>query len=381
MKRLLLAMLLSMTILADREPLKVIADDTSNYESSLVRIWPVGCSGCIIAKGAEHAFGLSAAHCTGSVGGTFDVASAGIKVGKGTWIAIDRKRDLALFKLPSKNVPEPVSVISPLPQSGSWLSISHPAGSPVKKQRADLVFKDNLKHNTLRNTRNVFNLRNGKFAGGSSGGPIFISNLKSGTSGLAGISTHGHDNRQIWAAEHGQIMGFMEANEKLMDKDCRNGWCERWRADLPPSPENDVPAPPIEGDLPVWINSDRERSAEHIRVRSLLEKYEKRIAQLEALLQNPVKGNNGQDGKDGKDGSEGPQGQPGTDGLAGRDGADGRPGRDGKDGSVGPQGPPGVVTIRFIDEKGREIKRHEAVASGSTVNVHVDRFKSQDTRK
>jgi len=232
-------------------------------------------------------------------------------------------------------------------------------------------------HATLKNTRNVFDLKNGKFAGGSSGGPIFISNMKSGTSGLAGISTHGVDNRQIWAAEHGQIMAFMEVNEKLMDKDCRV-WCERWKPDLPPAPGNITPGPPIEGDIPDWINSDRERSIEHIRVRSMLESCEKRIAQLELMLQNPIKGNDGRDGKDGMDGTAGLQGIPG---LNGKDGLPGRDGKDGKDGIAGPQGRSGVVTIRFIDEKGREIKRHEAVATGSTVNVHVERFLRKDTRK
>jgi hypothetical protein len=302
------------------------------------------------------------------------VYSSGKKIGQATWIAIDRKVDLALFKMISDNAPDPVPVISPLPESGLWLSISHPAGYPAERQSANLAFADNRVHKVLKAPRNIFNLRDGRFGGGSSGGPIFITNHKAGTSGLAGVSTHGIDNRQIWAAEHGQIMAFMEANEKLLDKDCNN-WCERWQPGLPPLPGNVVPAPPIEGDLPSWINSDRERSAEHMRVRTLLEIYEKRIAQLEALLQNPVKGNNGQDGKDG---GAGPDGKPGKDGLDGRPGRDGQ---DGKDGSVGPRGAAGVVTIRFIDEKGREIKRHEAVVSGSTVNVHVERFLRQDTRK
>ena len=366
MKNMLIAILVTVMVAASN------ADDTSSFSDSTVRVG--GCSGAIIAKGGEQAFGISAAHCCSSVGHSFQVYSEGKYIGLAEWVAVDRKADLAMFKIPSEKIPSSTPIINPLPSEGVWSSIGHPNGQVVQNEKSlEYTGRSTIDTGAERNT---FQILSGKFRGGDSGGPTFISSSRLGTSGIAGVMTHGSttagrvDGRIAFAAQHRQVFAFLKSNEDKMTADCRDGWCENWKLDLPPKPRDNGPAPPVAGALPEWIDSDRERSSEHIRVRSLLEAYETRIAQLEQMLQNlpqkqGSKGEQGLSGKDGKDGSDGPPG---------RDGKDGLPGKDGKDGSKGDSGPPGTITIVFIGEDGKEFKRYASVASGSTVNVKVDRF-------
>ncbi|REK20236.1 MAG: hypothetical protein DWQ45_11300 [Planctomycetota bacterium] len=79
----------------------------------------------------------------------------------------------------------------------------------------------------------------------------------------------------------------------------------------------------------------------------------------------PFRGPPGRDGTDGRDGAPGQDGLDGKPGPQGRDGSPGPPGRDGK---------PGTVTI-VITENGQETARYENVASGSTVEIDINRLK------
>lgn len=275
------------------------------------------CSGVIIVKGPDKAYGVSAAHCCGELNSQFQITTKGGRKSMARWIVVDRSKDLALFCAWSKDVEGVAHVLSPLPDSPEWTAIGYPAGhrgQAVKslEYRATKVIQGT---DGFSGDRNIFQLRAGTFGRGDSGGGVFASRERSGTAGLVGIMSHGG----ISASTNGQLVAFVEASYPKMDKTCRD-CIEKWDTVPPPPPERDMR--PGQHDLPEYLDSDRERGLLLINLMLKIDELEAKIVELESR----------------PSGGDGRPGPPGIAGLDGKDGATGKQGADGRDGQAGPSG-------------------------------------------
>ena len=170
-----------------------------------------GCSGTIIARGKRYAYGLSAAHCCGSLKSTFTFGNPDGSEGRGRWIAVDRKRDLALFVAWARDV----LAVVPVPKQGypDWRqgvdAVGYPGGSGPKWKRFRYRGE-----NQIRSTNGSFrrakydNLGPGRFGGGDSGGGVFYDG-----NFLIGVMTHGGQH----AATLDQVRTFLKAQRDYFD--------------------------------------------------------------------------------------------------------------------------------------------------------------------
>lgn len=298
---------------AEPAPEIATSGDRSAEFSSAVVDMPT-CSGVIIVRGAEKAYGVSAAHCCGDLHSQFDITTASGTKSKARWLAVDRSVDLALFVAWSKNTDGVAHVLSPLPESPEWSAIGYPAGHRGQAVKS-LSFRTRTvieeQGSSRQFERNRFNLKRGHFGGGDSGGGVFAHHERSGVSGLVGIMTHGG----ISATTNQQLVAFVQASYPKMDRDCRD-CIENWNT--APSPPESRDTRPGQHNLPEFIDTDRERGELILRLMARIEALETRLATV----------SNGQDGQTGPAGRDGKDGEPGRDGTDGRNGTDGRDGAD-----------------------------------------------------
>lgn len=181
-----------------------------------------GCSGTIFLIHEEYAWGISAYHCSNAVGTTFTFGNPDGSEGSGRWIALDRDSDLSMFKTWSKDVLASVAVPGFEQPKGQMLitACGYPRRrGPVYKE---VSFRRELYIRNLRNSRWYFVPTWGKFAGGDSGGGVFLTDLSSsekktpevGIDYLVGVMTHGEDDDEIYTATHKQIVDFIVSNAK-----------------------------------------------------------------------------------------------------------------------------------------------------------------------
>ena len=269
----------------------------ADFSSSVVKL--NGCSAVIIAIEGEYAYGLSASHCSGAVDDTFNFTTESGKTGGGRWKKIDRSLDLALFKAFSKDCDDHTHIVRSIPNEPKFFSIAYPhdcAGKvcvgqqKTREQLGGPVLKDIQEAGTNRNFYRA-TFPSGKFAGGSSGGSVFVEGRD--YSGVYGIITH----RQS-SSTNQQMLQFVDeyfAQNPSNCKDCIE--CRDCKK---------VPGPP---DLfGGGKSSDQERRELIANLQNKVQTLEGKLASLEARLEAlpmPLRGLPGEDGKDGRDGKNG----------------------------------------------------------------------------
>ena len=247
-----------------------------------------GCSGTIIAKGEQWAFGLSVAHCA-TVGDSVQVIVSPGKTVQGTWLAKDESSDLALFKLPSVNV---VSVAELGVRGGKCSGYGRHGNKALSYKASGLIIEKTTKRKLI---RDEYTLVDGKFDNGDSGGGVFSSGK------LVGVISHGNKDDDVFAATHDQVLSFVAHQKSLLFKIEIPGG-EKW--------------------------GDKERTVEILKLKKRLDELESRIEMMAAAAGQP--------------GPAGPAGKDGSPGTAGKDGSSGPPGKDGIDGKDGSKGEPGL---------------------------------------
>lgn len=325
------------------------------------------CSAVIIVKGSELAYGVSAAHCTRTVGSQFGFRTQAGKRGNARWLAIDHDKDLALFSCYAADVEGCVPVLEGVPDLASWSAIGYPAGHQGQAHK-ELRFIENHdiheKSGRKIEDRNRFRVVTGVFRGGDSGGAVFAERTEAGVAGLVGIISHDDGSAYgLHASSNRALLDFVNANCNKMEQDCRNGWCYRWQ--VPQKPPGPPAAPPdTEGkkgqhDLPDYIDSDRDRAL-------LIEQLLADVAALKLAnheLQLKLEGLSGKDGPQGPKGDTGPKGDKGDRGEPGLQGLPGRDGLNGKDGSPGKDAEPlDLARLEAIEKLANEPIRFRVVA-------------------
>lgn len=224
-----------------------------------------GCSGTVIAKGKEWAFGLSAAHCAVPGKKVTVILESGKKI-KGEWISVDKVTDLSLFKVPAGEVEGVCSVGDP---GKSFTGHGRHGPKALEYKRVGAVIENKTKRELL---RAEYKLKEGKFDNGDSGGGVF-SNGK-----LVGVISHESEDSDILAATHDQVISFV-AKQKSLSYKITTADGGRW--------------------------GDRERTEEILKLKKRLKELEDRLNSI-AIKPGPP-------GPPGKDGASGRDGSPGSD--------------------------------------------------------------------
>lgn len=224
-----------------------------------------GCSGTVITA---DGYGVGAGHCAKMDKKFSWVGFDNTTTGKGRWLAVDKVRDLALFKIdkPVHHVPVPRSIpVGPVSGCG-W-----PEGTGPSKLALRYSSRDEFTN--LVGDRWVFGVDTGEFRSGNSGGGIFIGDH------LVSVMTHGIDDKWVYGCRHEELLVFL-------------GNAER---ETKATPLTSKVAQPLS--FAGWGDSDRTRE---------IKLLQERVSKLEALItskQSPVPG------------PPGPQGDPGPVGL------------------------------------------------------------------
>lgn len=225
-----------------------------------------GCSGTVITA---DGYGVGAGHCA-KVDRKFNWVGYDNKTkGKGRWLYVDEKRDLALFKI-DKPIAH-VRVPRRLP-AGPITGCGWPEGSGPERLR--LRYSNREEFSNLTGDRWVFAVEAGKFRNGNSGGGVFIG------ADLVAVMTHGVDDQWVYGCRHEVLSAFLSDAEQAI------------QAVFLPPPGVAKPLALGTG----WGDNDRTRE---------IKALQKRVAALEKLLsskQSPVPG---------PPGPPGPRGEPG----------------------------------------------------------------------
>ena len=158
------------------------------YYNAVVRI--DGCSGVIVRTGPEVSVGVSAQHCTGKVGEVVRFRNPDGSGGYARWVAEDVRTDLSLFRVWTRDTKRvSVSVQAngdrPSKEFSGW---GYPQGKGPHWKRLKFDGKFNI--TGLESPRNQFEVKDGVFNNGDSGGGVF-NNGK-----LFGITSHGSKNHK-----------------------------------------------------------------------------------------------------------------------------------------------------------------------------------------
>ena len=342
----------------------------SVYRAASIRLG--GCSGTIVAIGSEYAYGVSASHCRGSAD-TFSYTTYDGERGVGRWVMSDSGSDLSLFKIYAKDAPASVPVWADdikVGKARQFVGYGMHGSKRYEYQGEKSMVESGSRKKF---DRYGFKLVGGKFAGGDSGGGVFLDDE------LIGVISHGTDMKYTYTSQHGQIVKFLEEAEKKCG--LRDFFVRRRLNCQPPPLDNPLAPPPsdvvVDNDVPV--PSVTELIAKINELEAKLAGYKPEAPELDESVvlelvnrvvtdrKSELKGEDGQDGKNGRDGKDG---LPGSPGLDGNDGRDGRDGQDGADGSVGKTG---TITVVLVDSSGKVVATANDVAAGSTAKVVVSK--------
>lgn len=202
-----LAVLLLLQPLLGSEP-----DGKPSYYNAVVRIG--GCSGVIIRKGETVSVGVSAQHCTGSVGTVTSFHNPDGSGGSARWVAEDAENDLSLFRVWTKDIKGVVAAV----QSNSEKPDSKYEGWGYPRGRGPewkgLEWEGTFHIEGLEGTRQQFRVKDGRFNNGDSGGGVFNRGK------LCGITSHGSKKHEhLFACTKEQLNAFLKKEaDKLNTK-------------------------------------------------------------------------------------------------------------------------------------------------------------------
>ena len=165
-------------------------------------------SGTIIVRGKATAYGLSAAHVCSKLGREFRfTCSDGKTIGVGTWVAKDKKSDLALFSCLSKDTLAASSVLRTRP-AGDVTGCGFPGGKGPERltlkveESEQIIDKDGDRIKVSK--RDAFAISKGHFANGNSGGGVFIDGS------VVSVVSHGRDDEMAYGASHADLLAFLD---------------------------------------------------------------------------------------------------------------------------------------------------------------------------
>ena len=219
-----------------------------------------GCSGTLVHRDLSSTFGVSAAHCAGAIGDVvYIVLQDGRRV-RGSWVALDKEADLALFKIPSSG--QSLAVVSEkAPVDGVVTAYGRHGHKHLKAMGAQEITDSSNKRLLMRRGYKVVG---GKYRDGDSGSGVYAGGV------LVGVASHGKDDKELFAASHTQLVSFLKEYKAF--------------------------GPRVEG--ADWGDEDR--------TREILE-LKRKLKELESI--KPVTGPPGPAGPAGRDGRDG---EPGT---------------------------------------------------------------------
>jgi len=179
----------------------------SDFLDSSIRV--NGCSGTVIGRSGKVAIGISAAHCASKEGTVVAFSNRDGTGGNARWVAIDRKKDLSLFKCWSKDV------IGVYPVHRKLLVVKYEGCGYPRGKGPEIT---HLKFDGLHGIQNlpekrwVFKVEKGKFSNGCSGGGVFSKGA------LIGVTTHGSKNdKYMFSAPHAQLVSFLEKSQGVTE--------------------------------------------------------------------------------------------------------------------------------------------------------------------
>ena len=189
--------------------LSLATDPTSasDYLDSSIRV--NGCSGTVIGRSGTVAIGISAAHCAPKIGAISSFWNRDGSGGSVTWVVIDRKKDLSLFRCLTK---ETIGVypVNRKPSAGEYEGCGYPRGKGP--EITALTYRGLWDINCLPEKRWMFKVDKGKFHAGCSGGGVFVKGA------LVGVTTHGaKDDKYLFAAPHAQLVSFLEKAQEATE--------------------------------------------------------------------------------------------------------------------------------------------------------------------
>jgi len=168
-----------------------------------------GCSGTIIGRNKTVAIGISAAHCASRAGAISSFSNRDGTGGNVTWLVIDRRKDLSLFKCRSAATIGVYPVLQK-PSEGKYEGCGYPSGKGPEITQLTYEGLWNIK--SLPEKRWMFRVDKGKFHNGCSGGGVFAGGS------LVGITTHGSKkDEHLFAAPHAQLVSFLEEAQKATE--------------------------------------------------------------------------------------------------------------------------------------------------------------------
>jgi len=186
------------------------AADKPRYYNAVVSI--DGCSGVIIRKGGEISVGVSAQHCTGSVGSVSRFLNPDGTGGYVRWIAEDEDSDLSLFRAWTKDTKGVTVAVQPNAEKpdkkyDGW---GYPKGRGPEWKR--LEWKGTFNIEGLKNPRHQFKVREGVFYNGDSGGGVFNKGK------LFGITSHGSKgHKYLFSCTKEQLNAFLKREADKLD--------------------------------------------------------------------------------------------------------------------------------------------------------------------
>ena len=169
-----------------------------------------GCSGTVIRRTGDQAWGVSAAHCASEVGTKVSFTTPAGKSGTATWRAINKDLDLALFSCQHSDV-DGYAAVPPVFPQGSVTGWGYPRKYGLSRTR--------LRPKGLKTFSNIsiekwsLDVLEGRFRDGNSGGGVFIGGK------LVAVQTHGEDDEEIVATGHDDLYAFLYAQEKKLKVD------------------------------------------------------------------------------------------------------------------------------------------------------------------
>lgn len=349
--------------------LEAVAGDPPIGASMRVTNGNSSCSGTVFSVGSEHAAAIGAAHCfSGRLGGEFHVLIGG-KTAKATLVAIDKGKDLALWKLPAAAVTEVAELPDKQPE-GPMTAIGYPAGVATAHVK-QLKFREQYQKGSRFDWQ--CEVLEGRFEGGDSGGGVFLDGK------LAGV-IHGKETRSVCPGDGRQcrlvtylhcvcfrdMREFVDSHAALI-ADCRDGQPPSFAGGTPP-PANDQPYDG-KGPRPKDLDSDKAMAAEIDRLRKEVADCKLQIANCKSQIEQQqakasAPGPSGERGAAGANGAPGPKGERGE---------AGEPGAPGQAGATGPRGPPGNVTVILKWLDGETLKTLPDVKSGSRVTLPLSK--------